>query len=288
MLLQSLASGIPAGSVYALLALGFVLLYKGTRVIHFGYGEQVVLSAYLVIIGQTFFGLGFGQAVAASLLLSALFGAAVERLLMRPLGASPILVQIIATLALGAALREGLRAFMGPNPWPFPFLLSPDPIRIGDIVVVAANLAIVAVALLVMALLYLLFRFTRYGQAILSVYENRVGAAIVGVSVSNVLLSIWVMVSVLAAIAGVLVAPLLTLSPDMGLIAIKGFTAAVLGGFSSLPGAVVAGILLGIIETLAGVYLTTAFKDSVSYALLIAVIVVWPHGLFGGRSGRKV
>src|SRR3712207_4535974 len=108
MLLQTLASGIPAGSIYALIALGFVLLYKGTRVIHFGYGEQVVLSAYLVIIGQSFFGLGFGQAVAVSLLLSALFGAAVERLLMRPLAASPILVQIIATLALGAALREGL------------------------------------------------------------------------------------------------------------------------------------------------------------------------------------
>ena len=288
MLGQILVSGITAGAVYALVALGFVVLHRGTRVVHFGLGDQLTMSAYLVVIAQVFMGMPFAAAIGFSLVLSTGFGVAIERGIMRPLSGAPLLVMVIATLAIGAALREGLRASMGPLPWPIPFLLTPAPFTLGGLVLVPANLAVVGIALAVMLGLFVTLRYTRFGRAIVAVYENPTGAAIVGISVPGVHARLWGLSSVLAAVAGILVAPLITLSPDMGSIGIKGFAAAVLGGFNSLPGAIAGGVLLGIAETAAGVYISTAMKDIISYALLIACVLLLPQGLFGKAEARKV
>jgi branched-chain amino acid transport system permease protein len=288
MLAQVLVSSITAGAVYALIALGFVLIYKGTGVVHFGYGDQVTFGAYLVLIAQTVVGLPFGVSVGAAVLLSVLLGAIIYGGFMWPLRNASLLARIIASLALGTVLREFVRAYMGPNAWPFPFLLSPTAVSVAGILVVPANLAIVGVAFGILAALFLLFEKTVYGKAILAACDNQVGASLVGVRVSKVFLAIWVLASVLATLAGILVAPLLTLSPDMGLIGIKGFTAAVLGGFNSLPGAVVGGIALGVIEALAGTYVSSALKDVISYSILIIVILARPQGLLGRLTVRKV
>jgi branched-chain amino acid transport system permease protein len=207
---------------------------------------------------------------------------------MWPLRNASLLARIIASLALGTVLREFVRAYMGPNAWPFPFLLSQTAVSLAGVLVVPANLAIVAVSLGVLGLLFLLFEKTIYGKAIIAACDNQIGASIVGVRVSTVFLAIWILASVLATLAGILVAPLLTLSPDMGLIGIKGFTAAILGGFNSLSGAVVGGITLGILEALAGTYISSALKDMISYSILIIVILVRPQGLFGTLTMRKV
>jgi branched-chain amino acid transport system permease protein len=287
-LAQVLISSVTAGAVYALIALGFVLIHKGTGVVHFGYGDQVTFGAYMVLIGQALIGLPFWPAVALALVASVLLGALIHGGLMRPLRNASLLAQIIASLAIGTVLREFLRAYMGPNAWPFPFLLSPSSLEFLGVLVVPANLAIVGVSLGVLALLFILFERTLYGKAIMAACDNRVGASLIGVRVSHVFLTIWILASVLATVAGILVAPLLTLSPDMGLIGIKGFTAAILGGFSSLPGAVLGGILLGILEGLAGTYISTALKDMISYGILIAVVLIRPQGLLGVLSVKKV
>ncbi len=286
--IQILLSGITAGSVYALVALGFVLIFKGTRVIHFGLGEQVTLGAYFVIIAKLQAGVPFYPAIVLALLAAGATGFLLERLVMRPIRLEPVMVQIIATLAIGLGIREGLRAYMGPQGWPFEFLLSPAPVVLAGIYFAWANIAIVAVAVLVMAVLYVFFSHTRLGEAVRAACENRTGAFLVGIPVPAVVTTIWVMSSVLAAIAGILIAPILTLSPDMGLIGIKGFTAATLGGFASLPGAVLGGLLLGVIETTAGIYISTAMKDATTFLLLIGVIVLRPHGLFGHSTVKKV
>lgn len=288
MLAQVLVSSITAGAVYALIALGFVLIHKGTGVVHFGYGDQVTFGAYLVLIAQVVLGLPFWLSVSVALLLSALLGALIYGGFMWPLRNTSLLARIIASLAIGTVLREFVRAYMGPNAWPFPFLLSPTALSIGGILVVPANLAIVGVALGILSLLFLLFEKTIYGRAIIGACDNQTGASLVGVRVSTVFLAIWVLASVLATVAGILVAPLLTLSPDMGLIGIKGFTAAVLGGFNSLFGAVVGGIVLGVLEALAGTYISSALKDMISYSILIAVILVRPQGLLGTLIMRKL
>jgi branched-chain amino acid transport system permease protein len=233
-------------------------------------------------------GLPFGVSVGAAVLLSVLLGAIIYGGFMWPLRNASLLARIIASLALGTVLREFVRAYMGPNAWPFPFLLSPTAVSVAGILVVPANLAIVGVAFGILAALFLLFEKTVYGKAILAACDNQVGASLVGVRVSKVFLAIWVLASVLATLAGILVAPLLTLSPDMGLIGIKGFTAAVLGGFNSLPGAVVGGIALGVLEALAGTYVSSALKDMISYSILIIVILARPQGLLGRLTVRKV
>jgi branched-chain amino acid transport system permease protein len=288
MLAQVLVSSITAGAVYALIALGFVLIHKGTGVVHFGYGDQITFGAYLVLISQSFVGLPFGLSVAISLLLSVVLGALIYGAFMWPLRRASLLARIIASLAFGTVLREFLRGFMGPSAWPFPFLLSSTAVPVGQVLVVPANLAIVGVALGILTLLFLLFEKTVYGRAIMAACENQIGASLVGIRVSTVFLVIWILSSVLATVAGILVAPLLTLSPDMGLIGIKGFTAAVLGGFSSLPGAVLGGITLGVLEALAGTYISSALKDMISYSILIIVILVRPQGLLGGLLIKKV
>jgi len=286
--IQILLSGVTAGSIYAIVALGFVLIYKGTKVIHFGLGEQVTLGAYIVIIGQLYAGASFYPAIAAAIVAAGAIGLLLERLIMRPIRNQPVMVQIIATLAIGLGIREALRAFMGPSGWPFQFLLSPAPVSIAGIFFAWSNVAIVAAALAIMAALFVFFSFSRLGEAVLAACENQVGAYLVGVPVPRVISLIWVIASALAAVAGILIAPIVTLTPEMGLIGIKGFTAAVVGGFSSLPGAVAGGFLLGVIETSAGTYISTAMKDATTFLLLVVMIVLRPHGLFGIRPVKKV
>lgn len=288
MLFQAVVSGITAGAIYALVALAFVLIYKGTRVVNFGQGEQVMLGGYLALVLNTFAGLPFWLAVGLALGLAGLLGLLIELLVLRRIIASPPLTKIIATLALGLILREGVRAIMGPNAYPFPFLLSPAPVAVGGVLLTPANLAIVVAALAVTALFYVFFRFARLGKALRAACENRVAASLMGISVPFVFGTIWVLASVLAAVAGVLLAPLVTLTPDMGLVAIKGWVAAVVGGFTSLPGAVVGGIVIGVVETLSGSYVSTALKDGITYLLLIAILIVRPTGLLERRVVKKV
>lgn len=288
MLFQAVASGITAGSIYALVALAFVLVYKGTRVVNFGQGEQVMLGAYLALVLNTFVGLPFGAAVALALLLAGAFGLLIQVVVLRHIAQSPPLTKIIAMLAIGLILREGARAVLGSNAYPFPFLLSPAPVRMGGVLLTPANLAIVVAALAVMAVFYVFFRYARLGKALRAACENPEAAALMGISVPFVFGSIWVLASALAAIAGVLLAPLVTLTPDMGLMAIKGWVAAVVGGFTSLPGAVVGGIVLGVIETVTGSYVSTALKDGVTYLLLIMILIVRPSGLLERRTVKKV
>ncbi|MDB5591177.1 branched-chain amino acid ABC transporter permease [Enterovirga sp.] len=285
---QILLSGITAGAVYALVALGFVLIYRGTHVIHFGLGEQVALGAYLVVLIQLYLPIPFWPAIFLALIAAGIFGFIIERAVMRPIKMQPILVQIIATLAVGLAIREGLRAVMGPQAWPFQFLLSPVPQSFMGVHFAWANIAIVIAALLVMGALYVFFAHMKLGRAVLATCQNPTGASLMGIPVPTIVSSIWVMASVLAAIAGILLAPIVTLSPEMGLIGIKGFTVAVLGGFTSLPGAVVGGLILGVIETAAGIYVSTAVKDATTYLLLVLIIIVRPQGLFGALAVKKV
>lgn len=287
-ILQLIANGIPAGVMYSLVALCIVLIHNGTNVVHFGYGDQITLAAYIVVIAQTIFGAPLWLAITSSILISAIFGLFIYLAILAPLRKTPLLVQLIATLAVGTGIREGLRAFMGPDPWPFPALVAPRVFNLGDVFVTSANVAAVVIAVVITVVLFTFFKVSKYGQAIIAACENARGASIVGISVTKVFAGIWIVASVIAAVSAILMAPVVTLSPDMGLIAIKGFCAAVLGGFSSLPGAIVGGILLGLIETAAGFYISTAAKDVVAYGVLIAVVIFMPQGLFGKAKLKKV
>jgi branched-chain amino acid transport system permease protein len=247
-----------------------------------------MLGAYLVLLFHTFLELPFGVAIAISLVIAGVFGILLEVLVLRPIADSRVLTKIIATLAVGLILREGVRALMGPNVYPFPFLLSPTPVSVGGVLVTPANVAVVVVSFAVMGLFYFFFRHMRFGKSLRAACENRVAASLMGISVPFVFRSIWAVASLLSALAGILIAPLVQLNPDMGLVAIKAWVAAVVGGFTSLPGAVIGGISIGVIETLIGTYVSTAMKDGITYGLLIAIMILRPGGLLESRVVKKV
>jgi len=198
-----------------------------------------------------------------------------------------VVTVILSTVAVGQMLRSGVRIVRGQELSLFPPMLPTDPIRIGGLTVTPLSLAIIAISLLLVAAFTGMFQFTRLGKGMQAVAQNKDAASMVGISVPRTYARIWGISSALAGAAGILLAPLIIISPDMGIIANKGFAGAILGGFNSLLGAVVGGFLLGIIENLAGVYVGGSMKDVVAFVVLVAVLSIRPAGLLGRPEQRR-
>ncbi len=211
-------------------------------------------------------------------------GAIVERIAFRPLMNAPHFTILLSTVAIGQIIRSGVRIIFGQEVSSFPGVLSAEPISIFGLRTTALNLGIVAITGLVLLVFVLIFSLTRMGWAMRATAQNKRGAAIVGVSVSRTNAQVWAMAGGLAAIAGVLLAPLIIITPDMGVIGNKGFIAAILGGFTSLPGAVLGGFLLALSENLIGVYISSAFKDVIVFVLLIPGAAGKALGLAGAAD----
>jgi branched-chain amino acid transport system permease protein len=284
---QVIVSGLTLGSIYALTALGYVIIFRSTAVVNFAQGEMMMVGAILALTLHKDAGLGYVAAFVIALLGASLLGVVMERLAYRPLLAAPVFTVILSTIAVGQILRSGVRIFRGQELSLFPPILSTEPFSVAGIRLTPLNVGITAIALLLLGAFMVFFRRTRIGWAMRATAQNREAAALVGVSVPRVFSVSWGVAAALAAAAGILLAPLIIITPDMGIIGIKGFIAAILGGFSSLPGAVVGGMVLGILENLAGVYISSAFKDVVTFCALLAVLIVRPAGLLGKPEIRR-
>jgi branched-chain amino acid transport system permease protein len=222
--------------------------------------------------------------VVAAAALALLF----ERLVIRrAIGATHWDVLII-TLGLSLALQASAGLAWTHDQFPFPSFFSNRPVALGPVRLSPASLGIIGASLAIMLALTALFRWTRLGRAMRAVAQNQRAARLMGISVERVYSLAWVLAAVVGAVAGVLVAPVIFLSSKMGLIVINGFTAAVLGGFGSMPGAVLGGMLLGVLENLAPLYLPSGIRYSVPFIVLIAILVVRPAGLLGQVERRKV
>ena len=287
-LAQLIASGLILGAIYALIALGYVIIYKATQVVNFAQGEAVMVGAYIALVLYSMLGLPLGLVIPLTVVGGSIMGVLIERLAYRKLVGAPIISLIIATLAVGLILRNLARIIFGPNVYPFPPLLPPHPLRIAGVATTPQNLLILCVALLCMALLFVFFQYTWTGKAMRAVSQNRTAAALMGISVRNVFSLIWAISAALGALAGFLLAPLVVINPDMGWIALKAFVVAILGGFHSLPGAILGGFALGVLENLAGFYVSSALKDITAFLVLIAILIVRPTGFFPERTGRRV
>jgi len=212
----------------------------------------------------------------------------VERIIIRRAVSATHWDVLIITLGLSLVLRAGAGMVWTNDELPFPSLFSNRPVSIGPVRVAPVSVGIIGASLVLMLALMALFRATRFGRAMRAVAQNQNAARLMGISVERVYSGAWVLAAVVGAVGGVLIAPVTFLSTKMGLIAINGFTAAVLGGFGSMPGAVVGGMLLGVIENLAPLYLPTGIRYSVPFLVMIAILLVRPHGLFGRVERRKV
>jgi branched-chain amino acid transport system permease protein len=288
LLIQVVTTGLTLGSVYAIVALGFVVIYQATRALNFAHGEILMLGAMIGLVLHTAAGIPYWPTFIIVLLLVAAVGMLVERVAYRPLITSPLSTVIMATAAVGQVIRSLVRLFRAEELSFFPPMFSMQPLILGPVVVSRLNIGIIAIAILLVVGFVLLFHYTALGTAMRGTSQNQVAAWLVGISVPRMFSVIWAISAALAAAAGLLIAPLVLVRPDMGVIAIKAFVGAVLGGFNSLAGAVVGSLLLGVVENIIGVFLSNAFKDVIVFGLLMIVLLVRPTGLLGTPEHRRV
>ena len=289
--LQYAVGGFATGSIYALVALGLALIYRSTRILNFAHGDITTAGAFVAFallgIGLPF-ALAFGAALLSGALIAILFYFCV--LVPAQRREATQLSQIILTLGLGLILQSLVAYFGGKEPQPFPFPLSDIEIYdVGGVVISQLSLGILGAALLASLLFYLLVQKTRLGLAMRATSENLPAAQTMGIPTRRILAFSWGMAALLGVIAGLLLAPLLLLDPFYMLEPfLKGFAAAILGGLNSLPGAIVGGLILGVAEALAGGYISIAFKNTLAFLIIIAVLLVRPEGLLGKEFVERV
>jgi len=287
-LVHVVVSGLATGSIYALVAISLVIIYNATRTLNFAQGEMLMVSTFVGWTVHQRARLPLLVVLLVAVAAAAVLAWAIERAIIRhAIGATHFDVLII-TLGLSLMLRAGAGITWTHDDFPFPSFFGERPIAVGPIRLAPVSLGIIGASLGLMAALWGLFRRTRLGRAMRAVAQNQRAARLMGISVERVYSASWVLAGVVGAIAGVLIAPVIFLSTKMGLVVINGFIAAVLGGFGSMPGAVVGGMLLGVIENLAPLYLPSSIKHSVPFLLLIAILLIRPGGVLGRVARRKV
>ncbi len=281
-------SGLATGSIYALMALALVIIYNATRTLNFAQGEMLMVSTFVAWAAQR----AWQLPLPVMLLVAVAAGAAValvfERAIIRRSIAATHWDVLIITVGLSLILRSAAGLVWTHEDFAFPSFFGNRPMVVGPVKLAPVSLGIIGGSLLLMLGLYALFTHTRLGRAMRAVAQNQRAARLMGISVERMYSLSWVLAGVVGAIAGVLVAPVTFLSTKMGLVVINGFTAAVIGGFGSMPGAVAGGMLLGVIENLAPLYLPSGIRYSVPFLVLIAILLIRPAGLFGRVEQRKV
>ena len=285
---QLIVSGIAAGALYALVAIGLVLIYKATDIVNFAQGESVTVGAYMGWLFVTEFHMPYFPAIAAVMVASALVGMVVERVAYRPLIKSPPFTVILATLAVGLIIKNVIRLIWHDTPRTISGALSATPLEFGGVLITPERLAIMLTVAVVVTGLMLFFRYAKLGKAMRATAQSQEAAALMGISVSGIFSKTWAMGSALGGIAGVLIAPLVGINTELGGVLIPGFVAAIVGGFTSIPGAIVGGIMVGIFENFAGVFISSSFKRVVSFVILLAVLMIKPSGLFGKPVRKQV
>jgi branched-chain amino acid transport system permease protein len=289
--LQQVVSGLATGGIYASLALALVMIYQATDVVNFAQGEMAMFATYLTwSILNT--GVPYWWAFLATMIVAFVGGILIQRIVIRPVENAPILTIVIVTLGLLVICNSVAGWIWSYVQKPFPSPFPAKPLRLGNIVFGAHDLGEIGVTLLSLLLLFLFFRYTPLGLAMRAAAQNPVSSRLAGIRVSRMLALGWGLAAAFGAVAGMMVAPILTLEPNMmGGIQIYAFAAATLGGFTSPLGAVVGGFLVGIIENLVGTYVSfigTELKLTVALAMIIVVLLVRPSGLFGRAHVRRV
>lgn len=290
MLAQVVASGLSAGSIYALMALALVITYKATEVPNFAQGDMAMVSAFVAYVLVTEYHAGFVVAFGGALLFAFLLGVGFEALVLRRTRNPTPLNLIIMTLGFMLALF-GLAGWKwGADQRQFPFPLSAsEVIRVGEASVSTLSVATILIALVLMSCVFAFFRFTKLGVAMQATQQDPMAARINGVPTGRLVALTFGLSSVMGAVAALLTAPLITLDPTlMWDPLLKGFAAAVLGGMNTPVGAVLGGYLLGVVENLFGAYVSVEFKSAVAFLIIVVVLWFRPSGLFGRHHVRKV
>jgi branched-chain amino acid transport system permease protein len=287
---QTILSGISMGCVYGLVALGFVLIFKATEVINFAQGELLMLGAFLSYTFITFLNFPYWAALLTTIVLMGFFGLLLERTVLRSLVGEPVYAIVIVTIGISFFLRSTVSMIpgWGTDTYGFKTPFTDKFVRTGTLVLSWEQISVILISTILIVVLFSFFRYTRVGTAMRATSQNQLAAVYMGISVTRVFSLTWTIAAALGGIGGILLAPITFVHMNMGFIGLKAFPAAVLGGFGSLPGAIVGGIIIGITESLSGFYLPEGWKDVAAWIILIGVLMVRPQGLFGIQEKKKV
>ena len=288
--LQLVISGIAQGCIYGLIALGFVLIYKATETVSFAQGDLMMLGAFAGLAGMTMLGFPFWLAVISAIGAMALLGLVTERLVIRPILGQPAFSIVMLTIGLGYVGRGLITMIpgIGTETHTLPVPYKDQSWTLGGLVVSMEQTAVIVVTAVLCAALYALFKYSKLGLAMQASSQNQLAAYYMGIPVKRLNGLVWALAAAVAAIAGLLLAPITFVHANMGFIGLKAFPAAVVGGFGSLPGAIVGGLVIGIVESLSGFYLPEGFKDIAAYIVVLIMLMVKPNGLFGEKLTKKV
>ena len=287
-ILQLTLNGVAIGAIYALVALGLVLTYKATEVLNFAHGDVLMASSFVgwgLIVALSW---PFWLAALCTVLFAAAFSWFLDARVMRLIVGQPQFAGVMLTIAIAFMVRGLVSMVFGPQSRNFPTPWTDHKTQLGSIVVSDLSLVIVAAALLITLLLFWFLKKTALGVAIQAASQNQLAAYLSGIRVKRVTSLVWAISGAIAAVCGLLLAPIALVDIGLWIVVLKALAAVVLGGFGSVPGAIVGGLLLGLIEQFAGVYLPDGFKDAMAYLVLIGVLILWPRGLLGEAHGRRV
>lgn len=280
--------GIATGSIYALVALGLVLGYKATEVLNFAHGDVLMLSAFAAWYFIEGAGLSFWLALPLVAALAAALCWLLESRVMRRIVGQPQFAGVMLTIGIAFMIRGGTSLVFGPESRSYPTPWTGRTTQLAEAAVADLNLVILAAALITTAALFVFLQRTAIGVAIQASSQNQLASYLCGVRVKRLNSLVWAISGAVAGLCGVLLAPISLVDLSLWFVVLKALAALVLGGFGSVPGAIVGGLLIGLIEQFSGVYLPDGFKDVMPYLVLIVVLVLFPRGLIGEAHGRRV
>ncbi|MCV2882754.1 branched-chain amino acid ABC transporter permease [Actibacterium sp. XHP0104] len=287
-LMQFIFSGLTVGAVYALVALGFTIIYNASDVVNFSQGEFVMLGGMITVF--TFeAGLPLPLAAVVAIAVTAGVGVALNKLAIEPARGAPVVSLIIITIGASILIRGASQLIFDKQLHRFPAFSGDEPLQVLGATILPQSLWVIGGALLVFVALWLFFTKTLTGKAVLATANNRLAAQLVGINTNYVMTLSFALSAAIGALAGVLVTPITLVGYDVGVgLALKGFAAAMLGGMGNPKGALVGGLLLGLCEALTAGFLSSQYKEAVAFVIILAVLFVMPQGLFGRKSTERV
>lgn len=286
--IQLTISGLANGMVYALVALGFVIIYKASDVINFAQGELLLFGAYLAFAFIAQLGVPWPAGVLLTMLVAVALGVLVERLVLRPLIGEPIISMIMATIGLSSVLKGVVNAIWTPVPRPFPEFIPRSDVYLGPAVVGADRLVAIGVAVVLLVVFTLFFRYTREGIAMRAIADDQQAALSMGIGVKRIFAIAWAIAAVTAAVGGIILANIVGVSGNISLIGLRVFPVVILGGLDSIPGAIIGGAFIGLLEAYTGGYIGQGLELVVPFIVLMIVLMVKPYGLFGKEIIERV
>ncbi|MEY4863588.1 MAG: hypothetical protein RLZ51_1683 [Pseudomonadota bacterium] len=287
---QLVISGVAQGCIYGLIALGFVLIYKATETVSFVQGDLMMLGGFIGLAAMTMLNFPFWLAILSAIAAMGLFGLLTERLVIRPILGQPQFTIVMLTIGIGYVVRGLITMIpgIGTDTHTLPVPFKDQNLQAAGLIVSMEQVVIIGATALLCAVLYAVFRYTTVGIAMQASSQNQLAAYYMGIPVQRLNGLVWALASAVAAVAGLLLAPITFVHVNMGFIGLKAFPAAVVGGFGSLPGAIVGGLIIGVVESLSGFYLPVGFKDVAPYIVVLLMLWFKPNGLFGEKLRKKV